>query len=66
MNLCPRPAHSVAREQAWARHYARAGLRVPVMKSPRSTPNAFRLANYVLRRGQHDARQIVVGQEIRC
>ncbi len=56
----------VQRDRAWARHYARAGLRVPVMTAPRSTPNAFRLANYLIRAGHHAARQAVTGQEVRC
>lgn len=45
----------VARDRAWANHYARAGLRVPVMKDAKSTPNAYRIANYMLRAASHNA-----------
>lgn len=56
----------VARDRAWAKHYASRGLRVPVMTAAKSTPNAYRLANYLIRASHHAAAQLVSSQTVRC
>lgn len=55
-----------ARDRAWARFYARAGLRVPATKECRSMPNAFRLANYRIRRANHDAAIALSQSLVKC
>lgn len=45
----------VARDRAWARHYAARGLRAPISRDVRSMSNSFRIANYYLRAGRHEA-----------
>lgn len=55
----------VARDRAWARHYGRRDLRVPVMTEPKSSPNAYRIANYLIRAGHHAAQQVVTTQLVR-
>lgn len=56
----------VSRDRAWARHYARAGFRVPATKECRSMPNDFRLANYRIRRAQHDAAHALSSSLVKC
>lgn len=58
--------NQVARDRAWARHYARRGLRVPVYTSPRSVPNTYRLANYILRAAKHQAAALVTSSLVKC
>lgn len=55
-----------ARDRAWARHYARQGLRGVVEREARSMPNAYRLANYTLARAAHAARVAVCSSLVKC
>lgn len=55
----------VARDRAWANHYARSGLRVPVMTAAKSTPNEYRIANYLIRAASHNAALLVSESTVR-
>lgn len=55
----------VARDRAWASHYAKHGLRVPVMTAAKSTPNTYRIANYMIRAANHHAAQLVTSATVR-
>jgi len=56
----------VSRDRAWAKHYARSGLRLPATKECRSMPNAFRLANYRIRRAKHEAALDLSSSLVKC
>lgn len=56
----------VARDRAWARYYSRKGLRGVLERHARSTPNQYRIANYLLRAARHRAAEFVCSTTVKC